>query len=37
MMALNEGRKMIGYWLVGELTTHAPDPYFNLLRSYARR
>jgi hypothetical protein len=36
VMALNEGRKMVGYWLVGELTEHAPEPYFNLLRSYAR-
>ncbi len=36
VMAMNEGRKMVGYWLVGELTEHAPDDYFNLLRNYAR-
>lgn len=37
VMAMNEGRKMIGYWLVGELTEHAPDAYFDLLRNYANR
>ena len=36
VMAMNEGRKMVGYWLVGELTEHVPEHYFNLLRNYAR-
>jgi hypothetical protein len=36
VMALNEGRKQIGYWLIGELTAHTPDAFINLLRSYAR-
>lgn len=36
VMALNEGRKQIGYWLIGELTAHTPDAFTNLLRSYAR-
>lgn len=34
MMALNEGRKQLGYFLTGELLEIVPDGYLKLLKEY---
>lgn len=34
VMALNEGRKQLGYFLTGELLDIAPDAYLKLLKEY---
>jgi hypothetical protein len=34
VMAFNEGRRDVGLFLTGELLTHAPNAYFQLLNEY---
>lgn len=34
VMALNEGRKQLGYFLTGELLDITPDAYLKLLKEY---
>lgn len=36
MMALNEGRKQVGYWLQGELLEVDPQGYLRLLKEYMK-
>lgn len=35
VMALNEGRKQIGYWAQGELVEIVPDAYLKLLKEFS--
>lgn len=36
LMALNEGRKQLGYWLQGELLEVDPQGYIRLLKEYMK-
>lgn len=35
VMALNEGRKQIGYWMQNELMEIAPDAYIKMLKEFS--